>query len=427
MEFPLYLLAFYLAFAFGVALHEAGHALAARAVGFRVAEIRLGRGPHVYTFAIRRTAVSIHAYPFSGWVLTFPVTPGRHRWREFVVSAAGPAASFALAGCALVSFLEHESVIRLAFVTAAAWHGVASLTPNETDVGAYRWANDGLQLFRILFQRNRENSYALALCSRAWQHYGKRRFGLAARLYLRAIGQPGFRPTAATQLFFGAVFSEARRVEAAWQALRSALAAKQPALLAAERQEALDRLASLAIYHQRPDLLPEARQTIEAAIAEFPEAITLRGTYAGILYEQGEIEAARRECEHVLAQSKTPIDIALGSGYLALIVAAEGDRERASSLAEAAHEAIPTYWPVQRLIERVEKACGSSPHARASIERRTLSLPWRQNPPPRLSLRAARLPCRRSSIHPSGRRCECRAGPGNRSQSGGRIRSADRR
>ncbi len=96
-----------------VAAHEAGHAIAARLVGFDVHGITLGSGPRLGSLRVLGVRVVVFALPFEGRTYIArarggspvgPRRPGDGRRRLSVVSAAGPivevcAAAASLAWC----------------------------------------------------------------------------------------------------------------------------------------------------------------------------------------------------------------------------------------------------------------------------------------------------------------------------------------
>lgn len=85
-------------------LHEAGHALAARAVGWQVSEIVIGFGRELLRLRIGPTRVRIRAMPIEGYVVPSPTAPRRARAKQAWIYAAGPLtglAVFAVCGAML--------------------------------------------------------------------------------------------------------------------------------------------------------------------------------------------------------------------------------------------------------------------------------------------------------------------------------------
>ena len=87
-----------------IALHEAGHALAARHVGMAVRSVRIGKGPKLASFRIGSSRVDIHAIPSTG-LTTYPPSPMASARQRRLVVAAGPAAHVLLILVALAVWL----------------------------------------------------------------------------------------------------------------------------------------------------------------------------------------------------------------------------------------------------------------------------------------------------------------------------------
>ena len=71
-------------------LHELGHALAARSVGWRVSEIVIGFGRELTRFRLGHTRVRVRAAPLEGYVVPSPSDVRGSRWKSAWVYAAGP-------------------------------------------------------------------------------------------------------------------------------------------------------------------------------------------------------------------------------------------------------------------------------------------------------------------------------------------------
>lgn len=122
----------------GVALHECGHALAAAAFRQRVIGIDVCVGPRV-RFTLGRTELRIGLVP---GLLGTTWTYARRPVAAFVVVAAGPTTSLAIAGLAW----RVGGPVPTAIAVVNAWIGIVSLLPSE----ASGLPSDGLQLVRIL-------------------------------------------------------------------------------------------------------------------------------------------------------------------------------------------------------------------------------------------------------------------------------------
>ena len=81
-----------------LALHEFGHALMARALGWRVREIVIGFGPELWRTRIGETDLVLKLAPLEGYVLPAPTSRRRARLKTALIYAAGPGAEFLLLG-----------------------------------------------------------------------------------------------------------------------------------------------------------------------------------------------------------------------------------------------------------------------------------------------------------------------------------------
>jgi len=126
----------------------------------------------------------------------------------------------------------------------------------------------------------------------------------------------------------------------------------------AARRQASDGLACLALYHDRQDLLAEAKVTITAAVRESPDEITIRVTLGGVLCELGDVESAEPVLTDVLARSRHPVDRAIAAAYLALITARKGDSNAAMQYAGTAQASAGEHRLVRRLLDRGEFSPG---------------------------------------------------------------------
>lgn len=136
-------------------LHEIAHALAARAVGWRVSEMAIGIGRELVRFRIGQTRVRVAALPIEGYVVPSPNTLERARLKQAWIYAAGPLSQLCLCGvaCWLLDFrlpAETDSLGRIALESLAAAAGLgALLTLLPYRTGGH--ASDGLGLLSSCF------------------------------------------------------------------------------------------------------------------------------------------------------------------------------------------------------------------------------------------------------------------------------------
>jgi Peptidase family M50 len=85
-------------------LHELGHAVVARLLGWRVREIVIGFGRELWQWQIGETRLRVKLAPVEGYVLPAPVNAERVRLKSALFYAAGPGAELLLLGIVLLVF-----------------------------------------------------------------------------------------------------------------------------------------------------------------------------------------------------------------------------------------------------------------------------------------------------------------------------------
>lgn len=129
-------------------VHELGHALAARLVGWRVHEIVLGFGREVAAFSIGATRVRVKALPVEGYVRPGPRGADRARWKSAWVYFWGPGAELLVLGALWLSFdgrlFERTEEPALLIAQGAAVAIGIGLAFNLVPLPLGRRVNDGL-------------------------------------------------------------------------------------------------------------------------------------------------------------------------------------------------------------------------------------------------------------------------------------------
>ncbi len=78
-------------------LHEVGHALMARIVGWHVDEMVIGFGKELFRFRYGQTLVRVRVLPVEGYIQPHPTTLSGARWKNAVIYLAGPGIELLLA------------------------------------------------------------------------------------------------------------------------------------------------------------------------------------------------------------------------------------------------------------------------------------------------------------------------------------------
>jgi hypothetical protein len=133
-------------------LHEVGHAIAARLLGWQVETLSIGFGRKLTSFRRFGIEIEIRALPVEGFVRCRPTTLRNVRARSAVIYAAGPgiellfaAGIWLAAGPALfTASMELEIIALQSLALAAAMGAVLNLIPHSSFGPDGEIANDGL-------------------------------------------------------------------------------------------------------------------------------------------------------------------------------------------------------------------------------------------------------------------------------------------
>ncbi|MEW6476492.1 MAG: site-2 protease family protein [Actinomycetota bacterium] len=124
-------------------VHELGHLLAARTVGYRVDELRIGHGRRIWRREIRGVPVVLRALPFTGHVRFSSGTRPARSWKDVAVAAGGPAANI---GVVVISLAILPGLWGLPIYAVNGIVAIANLVPFRSKVGP----SDGLQILRLI-------------------------------------------------------------------------------------------------------------------------------------------------------------------------------------------------------------------------------------------------------------------------------------
>lgn len=138
-------------------IHEAGHAVVARLVGWRVERVQLGFGPTVGRPTIGGVPIELRAFPIVGLVEVVPDRIDGARWKNALIYAAGPGVELLIAAAVasaigwdtlLTSSDDWGVVVAQSFCLAAALGAGFNLLPFSPRPGQ---VTDGLGILRSPF------------------------------------------------------------------------------------------------------------------------------------------------------------------------------------------------------------------------------------------------------------------------------------
>jgi hypothetical protein len=290
----------------GTAVHELGHAVAARAVGFDVAGLRVG--PFLVAASPRGWRLRlVWEMAVGGELLSVPSDTERLRLRHATMIAAGPAAHLLLALVALAAAVDTGALV-LWFTAATLGLGaLVNLAPNRPRFSS-RWT-DGRWLLAWLTQEDRaaqrvglgvlQRSAASGLRPRDWDE----RWALLAASGPRQLGDPA---QVAGCLLAYARAVDLGQIDTAAALLARAFAARQ--LVPANAQASLTLESAFFTARHRGNR-PLAVRLLETALQRpsLVRAVEADRARAAVELASGHLAEAAAAAERALAALDGPL------------------------------------------------------------------------------------------------------------------------
>jgi len=339
-----------------IAVHETGHAIAARLVGLELTSITIGHWRKLFSFRLGSFTVTVRAAPSSGYVAAKLSPNSFSAPRVVVFLLAGVATELIPVGLAALgpdvpgirSFGDLALVFgRITVLCIGTLQVLENLLPIEGIVAGDKHPTDGLQLLRLWKQRHQRPAQRQLFADgqkldalRSAKRFTEA-IEFATNLARQHPDNEGFLPLIAS-LHLEA--GDTHTAEAIWRSLLA-----HPCESKTKRAEQLDQLSCLALYYDRVELLPEAEAWNNEALRYAPDAITLKGTRGSILIELGRIDEGIVLEREVIKRSECKIDQAVGSAYLAKAYAAKGDFTEARRWIDKACAIDSDHFVVKRI------------------------------------------------------------------------------
>lgn len=320
------------------AIHEAGHAGAAAALGAKVLRVTVGHGPIVHQFSWRGVRIDIRRYSFMGGLtqMAWPSGEGS-RWRLILVLLAGPGANaaFALLAFWLASTLRHGwlaifvSPVLSGFGVSQAITAIYNLWPSASKLSGL--PSDGRLILGLLIAKTPVgepvDGLELGLRYLAAERYveAATTFGEVARL----------QPQGAVNAFAMALhcLGFAEGDEAALAYFLTHRAAIDAAIAAPDEEQRtqvpwLQVNIAWAVLKSDPEL---AEPYSLAAIEALPDAAPMLATRGSCLVAKGEVAAGRGMLLRAIRLTPSGRDRAEFADALARADRAAGDPERSEA------------------------------------------------------------------------------------------------
>ena len=367
-----WLIGFQIAYVISVALHEIAHAKAASWAGLVVHTIQFGSGRPIKTWRWRDVDLQFCGYPSSGLVRAYPLKARGYRWRNAVMTAAGPLANALLLcvfGAILVSGLPLTLPVLRGFhwlatvlVPANALILLLTLYPRTSWRGGKPIDSDGLSLIRV-WRVTDTTIYEAIIAGcvlRACRLAERDKPNQARRWMRRALerdiaARPDYLLFGVTLFILNDDMAEAQPL-----IVRFLSQMKESSLSLDEKLRFVDGLATLLLgvpfIHQHPDLLSE----IEDMMEQFPQSPTVRGTRGGLSFELGNYDEAERELTACLEHSSQSHDRGITAAYLAALARIRGDSESIARFEKVVRECGITHPIIERLLKQAHRADAES-------------------------------------------------------------------
>lgn len=323
-----------------IAIHELGHWIAARLVGYRVVRITLGTGPLVKRMRIAGTIIDLRRFLSTGSTLSYSRSSTPPKWRHAVMLLGGVTANALVAGTLAVFLAWHLATNDLPSLTliSVLWGAIVSeafvaifnLWPRRVAGHTRITATDGQHLLDLI---RAKDFTSIAVNHRfVVEHREMLALGRFSEALERCEQRRRERPR--DPMVLGQVLHTLERVSgarAAYQFYRAhvgEIEAEEPTQTAWLKANG----AWHALLTDDPSLLAEAGALSEEVFEQFPTIPEMRGTRGAYLTRAGQHERALPMLLEAVRKVEDKIDRADFARFLAECHDGLGKREIAAEL-----------------------------------------------------------------------------------------------
>lgn len=323
--------------------HELGHAMVARALGWRVYQIVIGVGNPIFKRRWSGILFDIRAIPLSGATWMLPKDTRWYRAKRFLAVLAGPAVNAVMALAVVfiwqgnLSHFDFDALpvgARL-FLWANAWVALANLWPHEPKTG-FALPSDGKQLLQLLSFRKKDMEQIQAM-----------RFALEAMLCRENGDLAGARVSCDKGLALypenpnllnlsGINHLDEQKYEQAREVFLKLLAKEnQPT---GTRFLFMNNLAYADALSENPALISEADAYSKDAFTALPWVSAVVGTRGTVLVVLGNYEEGIELLKKSMEDAESPRNKAENACHMAIALARTGNCEEAQKYLELARQ-----------------------------------------------------------------------------------------
>jgi len=327
--------------------HELGHALIARAVGWRVFKLVVGYGPLLYKRSFLDGTLEIHAHPWGGY--TIPTAPDvKHfRLRKMITTAAGPLFNGLLILAVLpwmslpnpfAGFLSSWNPLG-GFVLANLWALILSLFPwrFSTTIGVQE--SDGLAILRSPFMTDDQVRTGAAVHFLVQGHSSLEVKDFAAAAGWYEEGLKLYPESLPLRNDFGVLLIRRREYERARKELSPILTQDQ--VEPSVKGLVYNNIAYCDLLLDRPDLVDEALRYSEEAMKLVGWNPPVRGTRATALVLGGRVDEGMALAKEMIDRNTEPERKSFNALALALGYKARGNVAEGRTFVEMAEKLDP--------------------------------------------------------------------------------------
>ena len=333
-------------------LHEFGHALAARLLGWRVKEMVIGFGRELWRWQYGETRIRVKLVPIEGYVLPMPTSSKGMRYKSALIYAAGPGIELLLLAVTVLVLgsdyvfgggNELGQVAAQSLAIAILLGAGFNLLPFSTDGGV----SDGLGILSSPFMS--DEAIEMRLLAADFREFGalldagdtSRAVDFAQQLRSRFPQNP------VVQEIYATALSASGRDEEAREFVRQRLADEK---LDNARQLAwLNRQARIELHAAVPSALV-LDLAVQKALAIAPKDLSATATKGAALVMRGQHEAGGNLLAEVWRSNNGQVRDAELLAYLTIAAHRIGDTD-ATQRFRSAFDQVNRSAPLQQLVE----------------------------------------------------------------------------